>query len=101
LTRKRLGLPEARREASVHPRCYRIRIGGGPGTAVCGAFEGCTTGFDGACTTLAADLDQAALRGALLRIQALDLDLIELTRRPEDAALTGDGGRVARILPGL
>jgi hypothetical protein len=85
----------------VHPRRYRIRIGGGPGTAICEAFEGFTTGFDGAHTTLVADLDQAALHGALLRIQALDLDLIELTRRPEDAALTGDGGRGAGILPGL
>jgi hypothetical protein len=85
----------------VHPHRYRICIGGGPSTAICEAFEGFTIGFDGACTTLVADLDQAALHGALLRIQALDLDLIELTRRPKDAALTGDGGSVARILPGL
>jgi hypothetical protein len=85
----------------VHPHRYRIRIGGGPSTAICEAFEGFTIGFDGAYTTLVADLDQAALHGALLRIQALDLDLIELTRRPEDAALTGDGERVAKILPGL
>jgi hypothetical protein len=85
----------------VHSHRYRIRIGGGPGTAICEAFEGFTIGFDGACTTLVADLDQAALYGALLRIQALDLDLIELTRRPEDAGLTGDGERVAKILPGL
>ena len=85
----------------MHPHRYRIRIGGGPSTAICEVFEGFTIGFDGACTTLVADLDQAALHGALLRIQALDLDLVELTRRPEDAALTGDGGRVARILPGL
>jgi hypothetical protein len=65
----------------VHPHRYRIRIGGGPSTAICEAFEGFTIGFDGAHTTLVADLDQAALHGALLRIQALDLDLIELTRR--------------------
>jgi hypothetical protein len=83
----------------VHPHRYRICIGGGLSTAICEAFEGFTIGFDGAYTMLVADLDQAALHGALLRIQALDLDLIELTRS-EDAGLTGDGGRVARILPG-
>jgi hypothetical protein len=65
----------------VHPHRYRICIGGGLSTAICEAFEGFTIGFDGAYTTLVADLDQAALHGALLRIQALDLDLIELTRR--------------------
>ena len=85
----------------MHPHRYRIRIGGGPSTAICEASGGFTIGFDGAYTTLVADLDQAALHGALLRIQALDLDLIELTRRPEDAGLTGDGGRVDRLLPGL
>lgn len=85
----------------MHPHRYRIRIGGGPSTAICEAFEGFTIGFDGPYTTLVADLDQAALHGALLRIQALDLDLIELTRRSEDAGLTGDGGRVDRLLPGL
>src|SRR5436305_1557909 len=83
----------------THARRYRIRTGGGPGTAICEAFGGFTIGFDGAHTTLVADLDQAARHGALLRIQALDLDLIELTRSSQDAALTGDGGRVARILP--
>jgi hypothetical protein len=31
-------------------------------------------------TTLIADLDQAALYGALNRIRSLDLDLIEVTR---------------------
>ena len=65
----------------MHSHRYRICIGGGPGTAICEALEGFAIGFDGACTTLVADLDQAALHGALLRIQALDLDLIELTRR--------------------
>jgi len=82
----------------MHPHRYRICIGGGPSTAICEAFEGFTIGFDGAYTTLVADLDQATLHGALLRIQALDLDLIELTRRSQDAALTGDGGRGARIV---
>lgn len=48
----------------MHPHRYRIRIGGGPSTAICEAFEGFTIGFDGAYTTLVADLDQAALHGA-------------------------------------
>jgi len=64
----------------VYARRYRICIGGGLGTAICEGFEGFTIGFDGACTTPVADLDQAALHGALLRIQALDLDLIEVRR---------------------
>lgn len=85
----------------MHPHRYRIFIGGGLSTAICEAFEGFTIASDGAYTTLVADLDQAALHGALLRIQALALDLIELTRTSEDAGLTGDGGREARILPGL
>jgi hypothetical protein len=51
---------------------------------------------DGAYTTLVADLDQAALYGALLRIQALALDLIELTRTSETQA---DRRRPARGLP--
>jgi len=40
---------------------------------------------DGVYTTLIADLDQAALYGALNRIQFLDLDLIELIRTSEEA----------------
>lgn len=49
------------------------------------AFGGFTIASEGVYTTLIADLDQAALYGALLRIQSLDLDLIELTRTSEDA----------------
>ena len=69
----------------MHPHRYRIFIGGGLSTAIGEAFEGFTIGFDGAYTTLVADLDQAALHGALLRIRALALDLIELTRTSENA----------------
>jgi hypothetical protein len=43
-------------------------------------FEGFTIESNGVYTTLIADLDQAALYGALDRIQSLDLDLIEVTR---------------------
>ena len=73
----------------MHPHRYRIFIGGGLSTAICEAFEGFTIASDGAYTTLVADLDQAALYGALLRIHALDLDLIELTRISENAGLAG------------
>jgi hypothetical protein len=64
----------------VHPYRYRIFLGGGLSTAICEAFEGITIESNGVNTTLIADLDQAALYGALHRIQSLDLDLIEVTR---------------------
>ena len=64
----------------MHPYRYRIFLGDGLSTAICEAFEGFTIASDGAYTTLIADLDQAALYGALNRIQSLDLDLIEVTR---------------------
>jgi hypothetical protein len=65
----------------VHPYRYRIFLGGGLSTAICEAFEGFTIESNGVYTTLIADLDQAALHGALNRIRSLDLDLIEVTRR--------------------
>jgi hypothetical protein len=64
----------------VHPHRYRILIGGGLSTVVRQGFEGFTIESNGVSTTLIADLDQAALYGALDRIQSLDLDLIEVTR---------------------
>jgi hypothetical protein len=64
----------------VHPHRYRILIGGGLSTVVCQAFGGFTIESNGVCTTLIADLDQAALYGALNRIRSLDLDLIEVRR---------------------
>jgi hypothetical protein len=64
----------------VHPHRYRILIGGGLSTVARQAFEGFTIESNGVHTTLIADLDQAALYGALNRIQSLDLDLIEVTR---------------------
>ena len=76
----------------MHPHRYRIFIGGGLSTAICEAFEGFTIGFDGAYTTLVADLDQAALHGALFRIQALNLDLIELRRTSENAGRHATAG---------
>jgi hypothetical protein len=64
----------------VHPHRYRIFIGGGLSTAARQAFEGFTIESSGLSTMLIADLDQAALYGALDRIQSLDLDLIEVRR---------------------
>jgi hypothetical protein len=64
----------------VHPHHYRIFIGGGLSTVARLAFDGFTIESNGVYTTLIADLDQAALHGALNRIQSLDLDLIEVTR---------------------
>jgi len=57
----------------VHPHHYRIFIGGGLSTAARQAFEGFTIESNGVSTTLIADLDQAALYGALDRIQSLVL----------------------------
>jgi hypothetical protein len=64
----------------VHPHRYRIFIGGGLSRVARQAFAGFTIESNGVYTTLIADLDQAALYGALNRIQSLDLDLIEVTR---------------------
>ena len=65
----------------MHPHRYRIFIGGGLSIVARQAFDGFTTESSGVYTTLIADLDQAALYGALNRTQSLDLDLIEVTRR--------------------
>ena len=70
----------------MHPHRYWIVIGGGLSAVVRQAFEGFMIKSDGVYTTLIADLDQAALYGALNRIQILDLDLIELIRTSEEAA---------------
>jgi hypothetical protein len=69
----------------VHPHRYWTFIGGGLSTAVRQAFEGFMIKSDGVSTTLIADLDQAALHGALNRIQFLHLDLIEVIRTSEEA----------------
>lgn len=68
----------------MHPHCYRIIIGGGMSTVVRGAFEGFKIQSDGAYTTLTADLDQAALYGALYRIESLELNLIGFERASEE-----------------
>jgi hypothetical protein len=59
---------------------YRITVAGGFGRVARQAFEEFTIGVNGMNTSLIADLDQAALYGALNRIQSLGLELVELTR---------------------
>jgi hypothetical protein len=65
----------------VRTHRYRITIGGGHlGSAARQAFEEFKIESNGGFTTLIAALDQAALYGALNRIQSLGLELIALTR---------------------
>jgi hypothetical protein len=68
---------------------YRIVVSGVLGAAACEAFEA----FEAfkieqvrGDTVLRAELDQAALQGALNRVFALALELVDLTR--EDSAST-------------
>jgi len=64
----------------VHAYRYRITIEGALGRVFRQAFEEFTIESNGAYTSLIADLDQAALYGALIRIQSLGLELIEFAR---------------------
>jgi len=64
----------------VRTHRYRITISGGLGAAAREAFSGFMIEYDGTITVLTGDLDQAALYGALNRIQSLNLELVELTR---------------------
>jgi hypothetical protein len=57
-------------------------------------FDGFTIESNGVRTTLIADLDQAALYGALNRLQSLDLDLIEVTRTSAGTVNEFDHGAV-------
>jgi hypothetical protein len=70
----------------VRAHRYRITIGGGLGRIVRQAFEDFKIESNGGHTSLIADLDQAALHGALTRIQSLGLELVEFTRTSKEAA---------------
>jgi hypothetical protein len=59
---------------------YRLVVAGGLGEPARQAFEDFEIGRDGENTTLTADLDQAALYGALNRINSLGLELVEVVR---------------------
>jgi hypothetical protein len=62
---------------------YRITILGGLGEIGREAFGDFRIERNGINTVLAAEMDQAALHGALNRIMALAIELIELRRLPE------------------
>ena len=72
-------------EGSVASYRYRITVRGGLGVASRAAFEGFAIVSDGTETTLIQDLDQAALYGALNRIQSLGLELVALIRLADGA----------------
>jgi hypothetical protein len=66
----------------VRTHRYRITIAGGLGEIGREAFKDFMIEPNGTNTLLIAELDQAALYGALDRIQALGLELVELNRLP-------------------
>ncbi len=63
---------------------YRLTVSGVLGNAARYAFEDFRIEPVGWDTALIGDLDQAALHGALHRIQNLGLQLIEITRGSEE-----------------
>ena len=66
----------------MHAHRYRITIEGTLGRTCRQAFEEFAIEPDAGHTALIADLDQAALYSALIRIQSLGLELIEIARMP-------------------
>lgn len=67
-------------EGNVRTHRYRITIRGGLGRITRQAFEEFSIESNGGQTTLIADLDQAALHGALIRIQSLGIELVGFSR---------------------
>lgn len=72
----------------MRPHRYRIVISGSLGETLRCAFEDFKIEPLDGHTALIADMDQAALHGALNRVQSLGLELVELTRLAGDAAVT-------------
>jgi hypothetical protein len=70
----------------VHAHRYRITVNGALGRVSCQVFEDFVVEPAGEHTSLIAELDQAALYGALLRLQSLNLELIELARMPTEVS---------------
>jgi len=64
----------------VRTHRYQITISGGLGATAREAFADFRIEPNGINTALIGDLDQAALYGALNRIQSLGLDLVEVRR---------------------
>jgi len=58
---------------------YTIRIKGQLGDAALSAFPALWSRYEGAETVLIGDLDHAALYGVLSEIEALGLDLVEIS----------------------
>lgn len=75
---------------------YRIVVAGVIGEAGREAFEGFKIDQIGGDTALRADLDQAALFGALSRVLSLGLELIEVVQEDSDLA---DRGRPPAAKP--
>ncbi len=71
-------LPHPEGEVRIHR--YRITVAGVLGETARAWFEDFRTESEGSNTALIADLDQAGLFGALNRILALGLELVEVTR---------------------
>ena len=68
----------------MHSHRYRITIEGALGRVGREAFEEFKIVSNDGHTSLIADLDQSALYGALIRIQSLGLELMELARIPSE-----------------
>jgi len=64
----------------VRTHRYKITISGGLGDAGCEAFGDFQIERNGKNTMLTGELDQSGLYGTLNRIQALGLELVELSR---------------------
>jgi len=62
---------------------YLITIVGGLGEIGREAFGDFRIESNGTNTVLAAEMDQAALHGALNRLMALDIEVVELRRLPD------------------
>jgi hypothetical protein len=69
----------------MHSHRYRITIEGNLGRIGRTAFEEFNIACNDGHTSLVADLDQPGLYGALIRIQSLGLELMELARIPNEA----------------
>ena len=65
---------------------YRITVEGDLGRVGCAAFGEFNIVSNDGHTSLVADLDQPTLYGALIRIQSLGLELVELARIPSDVS---------------
>ena len=69
----------------MHTYCYRITIEGVLGSVGRQAFEEFSiVSSNGHTSLIAADLDQAVLYGALMRIRSPGLELMELARIPSE-----------------